>query len=261
MIEVRDLKFSRGEQIVLDGIDLSVGAGEVVSVMGPSGCGKTTLLKCLAGLERPQAGEIVVDITPGDGAPGVDISHLSEEELIDFRRCVGMVFQYAALFDSMTVRDNVAFSIHRFRPEVREDAIDDEVARLLTMVGLDPALDMHKMPAELSGGMRKRVGLARAVALQPRIILYDEPSSGLDPVSAANIDRLILRMRDEVGVASVVVSHHVTNIMNTSDRIAMLYRGKVLAVGTPDEIRASDDERVQQFIQARADGPLTDDQA
>lgn len=261
MIEVRELRFTRGEQVVLDGIDLRVDAGEVLSVMGPSGCGKTTLLKCLAGLERPETGEIVVDITPDDGAPGVDIAHLTEEELIDFRRCVGMVFQYAALFDSMTVRENVAFSIHRFRPEVPEDAIDDEVARLLTMVGLDASQDMHKMPAELSGGMRKRVGLARAVALEPRIILYDEPSSGLDPVSAANIDRLILQMRDEVGVASVVVSHHVQNIMNTSDRIAMLYRGKVLAVGTPDEIRTHDDERVQQFIQGRADGPLTDARA
>ncbi len=257
MIAIHGLRFLRGEQVVLDGIDLAVQPQEIMSVMGPSGCGKTTLLKCLAGLERPQEGTILVDLADDD-QPAVDIASLPEAELIELRRCLGMVFQYAALFDSMTVRDNIAFPIHRFRPELAEPAVDDEVNRYLEMVGLNPKQDSGKMPAELSGGMRKRVGLARALALQPKIILYDEPSSGLDPVSAANIDRLIVEMRDRMGVTSVVVSHHVPNVMRTSDRIAMLLNGEVLAVGTPEDIRASDDARVQQFIAGSADGPLTD---
>ncbi|NUP98502.1 MAG: ATP-binding cassette domain-containing protein [Armatimonadetes bacterium] len=260
MIGISNLVFRRGSQIILDHINLEVGSGEIVSVMGPSGCGKTTLLKCLAGLERPEEGRIVVDVER-DEEPPVDIVALPEDEMTEFRRNIGMVFQYAALFDSMTVRDNVAFPIHRFRPETTEQEVLEEVSSLLEMVGLEPTRDLNKKPAQLSGGMRKRVGLARALALRPNIILYDEPSSGLDPVSAAHIDRLIVEMRDRVGVTSVVVSHHVQNVLSTSDRIAMLLDGQVLVEGTPAQIRAHSDERVQQFITGSAEGPLTDTRA
>ncbi|MBI2298371.1 MAG: ATP-binding cassette domain-containing protein [Armatimonadetes bacterium] len=259
MIKIQELVFARGAQVVLDGINLEVKDAEVLSVMGPSGCGKTTLLKCLSGLERPRSGRILVDLDgAGDEFEEVDLASLDEARLNRVRRNIGVVFQYAALFDSMSVYENVSFPIYRFEPERTEAQVREEVQRLVEMVGLHPAQDLHKMPAELSGGMRKRVGLARALALKPRIILYDEPSSGLDPISAANIDRLILEMREKVGVTSVVVSHHVHNVLATSDRVAMLLGGQMLTVGTPDEIRESPDARVQQFIRGSAEGPLTD---
>jgi phospholipid/cholesterol/gamma-HCH transport system ATP-binding protein len=254
VINISGLRFARGAQVVLDGIDLSVGEREILSVIGPSGCGKTTLLKCLAGLERPSAGHIEVRL---DGTT-VDLAALDETELNNVRRSVGMVFQYAALFDSLSVRENIAFPMHRFRPEMSEREIDEEVAYWLETVRLDPQTTARKMPAELSGGMRKRVGLARALALQPRIILYDEPSSGLDPISAAHIDSLILEMRGRVGVTSVVVSHHVANVLRTSDRVAMLLGGKLVALGSPAEFAASSDARVRQFIDGSAEGPLSD---
>lgn len=257
MITIKELQFSRGSQVILDHIDLKAETAEILSVIGPSGCGKTTLLKCLAGLERPDSGQIVIDFGDG-GPPPVDIAKLDEYHLNEVRRRVGMVFQYAALFDSMTVYDNVAFPMHRFEPDKPEPQVKEEVTELLDMVGLNASTDLSKMPAELSGGMRKRVGLARALALKPRVILYDEPSSGLDPVSAANIDRLIVQMKNQVGVTSVVVSHHVKNVLETSDKVAMLFAGKVLAIGTPDEIENHADERVRQFITGSADGPLTD---
>ncbi|HAZ62382.1 MAG TPA: ABC transporter ATP-binding protein [Armatimonadetes bacterium] len=256
MIEIRDLAFHRGEQVIFEGLDLHVAEGEVLSVIGPSGCGKTTLLKCLAGLDRPSAGSIFLNLGEDDGR--VDLAALNEERLNEVRREIGMVFQYAALFDSLSVRENVAFPMYRFWPDRSEAEIDAEVRRLLAQVGLPVDTTIGKMPAELSGGMRKRVGLARSLALQPRVLLYDEPSSGLDPISAASIDRLILSMRDQVGVTSVVVSHHVANVLRTSDSVAMLYGGGLIAVGPPDEIAESADERVRQFITGSAEGPLTD---
>ncbi|MBI5835091.1 MAG: ATP-binding cassette domain-containing protein [Armatimonadetes bacterium] len=258
MIKIRELRFLRGAQVVLDGISMTVAQGEIVSIIGPSGCGKTTLLKCLAGLERPTSGSILLDLDGPGGDPEVDLAVLSEADLNEVRREVGMVFQYAALFDSLSVRENIAFPMYRFRPDMREAEIDDEVARLLGLVGLDHTTTPRKMPAELSGGMRKRVGLARALALQPRVILYDEPSSGLDPISAASIDKLIVGMRDQVGVTSVVVSHHVPNVLRTSDRVAMLHGGQLITVSTPAELSASEDPRVRQFITGSSDGPLTD---
>jgi phospholipid/cholesterol/gamma-HCH transport system ATP-binding protein len=256
VITIRELSFKRGAQVVLDALEMRVERGEIVSVIGPSGCGKTTLLKCLSGLERPTGGSIVLQLDDHDG--GLDLARADETTLNRVRRHIGMVFQYAALFDSLSVRDNVAFPMYRFRRELDEAAIDAEVDRLLELVGLAPATNRRKMPAELSGGMRKRVGLARALALQPQVLLYDEPSSGLDPISAANIDRLILDMQRHTGVTSVVVSHHVANVLRTSDRVAMLHGGKLIAFDTPEGIAASSDPRVRQFIEGRAEGPLTD---
>jgi len=264
LITISKLRFTRGRQVILDDLDLSVAPGEILSVIGPSGCGKTTLLKCLAGLERPDSGSVVYDLPAGNGAAElrhVDLATLSESELNAVRRHVGMVFQYAALFDSMSVRENIAFPIYRFRPQLSEKEVSAEVVSLLEMVGLEPRATANKMPAELSGGMRKRVGLARALALQPGVILYDEPSSGLDPISAANIDRLILDMRDRAGVTSVVVSHAVQNVLRTSDRVAMLHGGKLIVLATPEEIADSDDPRVRQFITGAAEGPLIDVEA
>ncbi|HIE52000.1 MAG TPA: ABC transporter ATP-binding protein [Armatimonadetes bacterium] len=247
VIQVEDLAYTVNGRPVLRGVSLSVQEGEIVSIMGPSGCGKTTFLKCLAGLLRPTRGHIYLE--------GRDIVGLSEEELNQVRRHLGLVFQYAALFDSLTVAENIAFPLRRFT-RLSEAEIAARVREKLALVGLEGI--ENYMPAELSGGMRKRVGLARALAAEPRIILYDEPTSGLDPISAANIDALIVGMRDRLRVTSVIVSHHIQDIFRISDRVAMLHGGKFIALGTPAEMETSTDPVVQQFITASAEGPLTD---
>lgn len=247
MIQVEDLVYRIEGRPILDGLSVTIQAGEIFSIMGTSGCGKTTFLKCLNGLVKPTSGHIYID--------GQDLVGLPEAALNQVRRHIGMVFQYAALFDSMTVKDNVAFPLRRFT-DLREGEIAERVRELLAQVGLVQI--EHRYPAELSGGMRKRVGLARALAQNPRILLYDEPSSGLDPVSAAHIDHLIQRMREELGVTSVIVSHHIQNVFNITDRAAMLHQGKFLALGTPAELRASPDPVVQQFITGGIRGPLTE---
>jgi phospholipid/cholesterol/gamma-HCH transport system ATP-binding protein len=247
MIQVEDLVYRIRGRPILDGLSVTIQAGEIFSIMGPSGCGKTTFLKCLNGLVKPTSGHIYID--------GQDLVGLPEAALNQLRRHIGMVFQYAALFDSMTVGDNVAFPLRRFTA-LREEEIAERVRELLARVGLSQI--EHLYPAELSGGMRKRVGLARALAQSPRILLYDEPSSGLDPVGAAHIDHLIQRMREELGVTSVIVSHHIQNVFNITDRAAMLHQGRFLALGTPAELQASPDPVVQQFITAGIEGPLTE---
>jgi len=247
MIQVEDLVYRIEGRTILDGISLVIHDAEIFSIMGASGCGKTTFLKFLVGLVRPTSGRIYVD--------GTDLVGLSETALNEVRRHIGLVFQYAALFDSMTVADNVAFPLRRFT-NLREAEIAERVRELLARVGLRHI--EHLYPAELSGGMRKRVGLARALAQSPRIILYDEPSSGLDPVSAANIDHLICTMREELGVTSVIVSHHIQNVFSITDRAAMLHQGRLLALGTPVELQATEDPVVQQFITGGIAGPLTD---
>lgn len=247
MIQVEDLVYRIEGRPILDGLSVTIQAGEIFSIMGTSGCGKTTFLKCLNGLVKPTGGRIYID--------GQDLVGLPEAALNQVRRHIGMVFQYAALFDSMTVKENVAFPLRRFT-DLREGEIAERVRELLARVGL--AQIEHLYPAELSGGMRKRVGLARALAQSPRLLLYDEPSSGLDPVSAAHIDHLIQRMREELGVTSVIVSHHIQNVFNITDRAAMLHQGKFLALGTPAELQASPDPVVQQFITGGITGPLTE---
>jgi phospholipid/cholesterol/gamma-HCH transport system ATP-binding protein len=242
---VRDLRYAVRGREILTGVNLEVQPGELVSIMGVSGGGKTTLLKCIGGLVRPTAGEIFIGDT--------EIAHLSESELNRVRRRIGMVFQYAALFDSLNVYDNVSFGL-RYHGERDEAKIRAVVAEKLAAVGMEGTERM--MPAELSGGMRKRVGLARALATDPDLLLYDEPTSGLDPVVATVIDELIVQVRDQLGVTSIVVSHHIPSIFKISDRVAMLNDGRLVAVGTVPEIRDSQDPVVRQFVEGRAEGPI-----
>lgn len=244
-VAVRDLRYAVRGREILTGINLAVHPGEIVSIMGVSGGGKTTLLKCIGGLVRPASGEIFIGDT--------EIAHLSESELNRVRRRIGMVFQYAALFDSLNVYENVSFGL-RYHGERDEAKIRAVVKEKLVAVGMEGTERM--MPAELSGGMRKRVGLARALATDPDLLLYDEPTSGLDPVVATVIDELIVQVRDRLGVTSIVVSHHIPSIFKISDRVAMLNDGRLVAVGTVPEIHDSQDPVVRQFVEGRAEGPI-----
>lgn len=213
--------------------------------MGMSGVGKSTLLKCIAGLVVPTAGEIVID--------GTDIVGMRESGLREVRRKMGMVFQYAALFDSLSVYDNVAFGLRRQR-RVTEDEVEAVVSAKLALVGLSGTEAL--MPSQLSGGMQKRVGLARALALDPPILLYDEPTSGLDPITGATIADLIKRMHDQLEVTSVIVSHDVALVKRVSDRIGMLYKGKIIEAGTREEIEKSENPIVRQFMEGSTEGPI-----
>lgn len=237
-ITVSDLVYEVPRKRILNNVNLEVRKGEVLSVMGQSGSGKTTLLKLLTGLLRPTSGQIVID--------GTDISRLSEPELDRVRLKLGLVFQYAALFDSLSVYDNIVFGVVRHRKHVPRKELDELVAARLAEVEL-PGIE-RMLPSELSGGMQKRVGLARALAMEPSIVFYDEPTSGLDPVTANTIDELILETRKRLDVTSIVVSHHLPSIFRISDRIAMLSQGEIVICGTPDEIRSSPDPEVQAFL-------------
>jgi phospholipid/cholesterol/gamma-HCH transport system ATP-binding protein len=244
-VSVRNLRYEIGGRTILDGVSLEIAPREIMAVMGMSGGGKTTFLKCCAGLSRPTAGEIYIGET--------EIARLGENQLNSVRRRMGMVFQYAALFDSMSVYENVAFGL-RHNSDLSEAEIRQVVEEKLDAVGM-PGTE-RLMPAELSGGMRKRIGLARALAVNPEVLFYDEPTSGLDPVVATLIDELIVRVRDTLGVTSVVVSHTIASIFRISDRIAMLYNGQFEAVGTPEEMRSLEDPVVRQFIEGRSEGPI-----
>lgn len=245
MITVRQLQHQIDDKRILRDVNFHIRRGDTVSIMGVSGSGKTTLLKILAGLIRPVAGQVFID--------HIDITELSEEELNKVRHRVGVVFQYGALFDSLTVYENVAFALQR-QTHLSRSEIDDIVEEKLMLVGLLGTQNL--MPAQLSGGMQKRVSLARAIAMNPEALFYDEPTSGLDPVMTTVIGNLIVEMRDKLGVTSVVVSHDIESIFRISDRIAMLYDGTIISYGTVEEIRESTDERVQQFIGGRVEGPI-----
>jgi len=236
-IELRGLVYKVNGRTVLQGIDLQVAPGEIVAIMGPSGCGKTTLLKCIAGLLRPTAGEVRIE--------GVEIGQLSERERMPLRLKLGIVFQHAALFDYLTVFENVAFGLKRHRRLPRAE-LERIVHERLTWVGLEGTEPLY--PAQLSGGMRKRVGLARALALDPHIVLFDEPTSGLDPLNAFQIDRLIRRLNSELGLTAVVVSHDVVSVFRTADRVLMMDAGQMLMEGSPDDLRHCDHPQVQAFL-------------
>jgi len=244
-LAVRDLSVRFDERLILDRVSFDVRAGQVVGIMGMSGCGKSTLLRCLLGLLPPTAGQIWVQ--------GVPIVGLHERELNRVRLRMGMCFQYPALFDSLTVAENVAFGLRR-HTELDEEQIAEVVAQRLDVVGLAGTEEV--MPSALSGGMAKRVSIARALALDPALILYDEPVSGLDPIMAQVISELVLHLRDSLGMTSVVVEHHVPTLFAIADTVIMLHDGRIQAAGTPEELRAGDNEVVQQFIHGYATGPI-----
>ncbi len=242
MIEVRDLKKSYGSNLVLDGVSFGIEKGESVVIIGRSGGGKSVLLKHLIGLLRPESGQVLI--------AGEDISRMNERELIRVRQRFGMLFQGAALFDSMTVAENVAFAFRR-KGSLTPAAVALKVVEALEMVDL-PGTE-NKKPSELSGGMKKRVGLARAIVYQPEIVLYDEPTTGLDPIVSDSIDQLILRVRDRLRVTTVVVTHDMRSARRLGQRILMLHNKKIYATGTPDEIFTSADPVVKQFIDGVSD--------
>ena len=242
MIVLDNVHKAFGAKKVLQGFSLEVKEGETMVIIGYSGTGKSVAIKHIVGLLMPDQGTIIVD--------GQEVPRLSRRELYELRAKIGYVFQFAALFDSMSIGDNVAMGLRK-RGTMSEKEIADRVAEVLELVDLPNVQD--KFPAELSGGMRKRVGLARAIALRPKYILYDEPTTGLDPVTSAVIDDLMIRMRDRLGVTSIVITHDMRSAYRVGTRIAMLYEGKVRQVGTVDEIRNSSDETVRQFVEGRAE--------
>ena len=246
MIETRQLKKSFGTQLVLDGVDLRIESGESVAIIGRSGGGKSVLLKHLIALLQPDSGDVLIN--------GESIVRMNERQLLRIREKFGMVFQSAALFDSMTVAENVAFSLIR-KKKFTPGEIEQRVTAALEMVDLPGT--QKKNPAELSGGMRKRVGLARAIVYEPQILLYDEPTTGLDPIVADSIDKLIIRVRDQLKVTSVVVTHDMRTARRVGNRVLMLHEGKIYANAAPEELFASQDPVVRQFIDGVADAKET----
>ncbi len=242
MIEARNLHKRFGTLSVLEGVSFRIENGESVAIIGRSGCGKSVLLKHLIGLLCPDSGEVLVD--------GEDIGPLDERQLLRVRRKFGMVFQSSALFDSMTVAENVAFGLRRCE-NLSEAEIARRVASALDMVEL-PGTEA-KSPAELSGGMRKRVGLARAVIYEPQIVLYDEPTTGLDPIVSDSIDKLMVRVRDQLKVTTVVVTHDMRTARRVGQRVLMMHNKRIYAAGAPEEFFASRDPVVRQFVDGVAD--------
>jgi phospholipid/cholesterol/gamma-HCH transport system ATP-binding protein len=249
MIIFRDLHKSFGSNSVLKGLSLEVRDGETMVIIGYSGSGKSVALKHVVGLLEPDAGGVEVD--------GHIVNQLNPHELSGLRETIGYVFQFAALLDSMTVRENILLGLRRRKLAATE--MEDRVAESLELVDLRGTEERY--PAELSGGMRKRVGLARAIALRPRYILYDEPTTGLDPVTAANNDRLMVRARERLGVTGIVVTHDMRSAYTVGDRIAMLYRGSIRQVATVTEIQKTSDPVVRQFIEGRPEAAAEEDRA
>lgn len=244
LIRFDGLQKSFGPKVIYTGLDLEVRRGETLTVIGGSGTGKSVLLKCLIGLLRPDAGSIRFD--------GDELTGLSEEEYIPVRRKIAMLFQGAALFDSLSVAENVAYPIREHFPEVGPGELADRVAQKLEMVGL-PGIEKMR-PADLSGGMKKRVGLARAIAIDPEVVLYDEPTTGLDPINTRRINELIVKLNEELRVTSIVVTHDMESAYTVSHRMAMLYDHRILASGTVEEMRTSTIPEVRNFVRGMVEG-------
>lgn len=237
MIKVRQLKIAFGAKEVLTDVNFDVMPGETLAIIGPSGTGKSTVIKVLTGLLQPTAGSVIID--------NQETNAFTEEEWDGLRKHMGVVFQYSALFDFLTVGENVAFGLRRHF-QLDEDEIQRRVGILLDLVGMPGTQSM--LPSELSGGMKKRVGLARALAMQPQMVFYDEPTSGLDPVMTMTISRLIRKTQQKLGVSSVLVTHDMASAYYAADRIAMLYKGKIVQLGTVEEIKNSQNPVVKAFI-------------
>lgn len=240
VISLRQLNITFGTHTVLDNIDLDVYKGETLAVLGPSGTGKSTVLRSMIGLLEPNGGQIFIQ--------GEDVSGLDEDGWNRLRMKMGMVFQYSALFDFLTVGENVAFGLRQHTDKSNEE-IQGIVTQMLDLVGMPGTQDLY--PAELSGGMKKRVGLARAIAVNPEIVLYDEPTAGLDPIMSRNISRLIKKTQEQLHVTSVLVTHDMQSAFYAADRVAMLYEGHIVAIGTAEEMKNSTNPIVKAFIEGR----------
>lgn len=236
-VEVKQLRKSFGAQRVLSGINLKVAYGETLTVLGRSGTGKSVLLKLIVGLQTPDSGSVTID--------GQDIAGLSPRDLNEVRKAIGFLFQHAALYDSLSVEDNVGFPLQR-HTSMSASERKERVAQLLKQVGMEE--HGRKMPAQISGGMQKRVPLARALALEPRILLFDEPTTGLDPITASGIDELILQVQKRQGNASIVVTHDLHSARTISDRLILVHEGQAVAEGSYDELKQSQDEFVSRFM-------------
>jgi phospholipid/cholesterol/gamma-HCH transport system ATP-binding protein len=245
MIRINNLHKSFVGNRVLRGVNLEIKEGETITIIGGSGCGKSVLLKHIVGLLKPEVGEIEID--------GQEITRLGMEELAEVQKKFGMLFQGAALFDSLTVGENISFGL-RMLTDLDEKEIKRRVSEKLPLVGLEGIEQL--MPAELSGGMKKRVALARAIAMNPKYILYDEPSTGLDPIMADVINNLILNLQKKLKITSIVVTHDMVTAYKVSDRIAMLYHGRIEEIGTPEEIKETKNSVVRQFITGSSEGPI-----
>jgi phospholipid/cholesterol/gamma-HCH transport system ATP-binding protein len=245
LIEFRGVDFGYGERLIVDGVSLSIAKGQVTAIMGASGGGKTTLLRLMAGQVQAQLGEVIFD--------GQDVGRLGPSALYAVRRRMGMLYQFGALFTDISVFDNVAFAL-REHTDLPEALIRDIVLMKLHAVGLRGARDL--MPSQLSGGMARRVALARAIALDPQLIMYDEPFAGLDPISLGTAARLIRNLNDTLGLTSVIVSHDLDETFHIADRVIILANGRIAAQGTPEEVRTSTDPLVHQFVSASPEGPV-----